>query len=139
MLYYLAKCGWLFDGFFSHWQLAVESILQLTNSSHSSESDQRSFRKRRGLGPGGPGGPALRKSFDRSLNRLNSPIEGWIRRPTAHWRRIHRMTNQIFNKLLSFLWGAYFQRWVLGFLALLALFALFTITIYTIFTLFALF
>ena len=47
MFNYLAKCGWLFDGFFSHGQLAVESILQLANSS---ESDQRSFRKR-ALGP----------------------------------------------------------------------------------------
>ena len=57
---YLAKRGWLFDGFFSHWQLAVESILQLANSSDSSESDQRSFRKRRGsLAPkGGPTAPA---------------------------------------------------------------------------------
>ena len=26
MFNYLAKCGWLFDGFFSHGQLAVESI-----------------------------------------------------------------------------------------------------------------
>ena len=32
MFNYLAKCGWLFDGFFSHGHFAVESILQLTNS-----------------------------------------------------------------------------------------------------------
>ena len=32
MFNYLAKCGWLFDGFFSHGQLAVESILHLANS-----------------------------------------------------------------------------------------------------------
>ena len=47
MFSYLAKCGWLFDGFISHGQLAVESILQWENSS---ESDQRSFRER-ALGP----------------------------------------------------------------------------------------
>ena len=51
----LAKCDWLFDGFFSHWQLAVESILQLANSN---ESDQRSFRKRaRVPSPQGGGQP----------------------------------------------------------------------------------
>ena len=52
----------------------------------------KDFRKRR-WGPGlptpGAGAPRrFRKSFDRSLNRLNSPIEGWIRRPTANGRRI---------------------------------------------------
>ena len=42
MFNYLAKRGWLFDGFFSHWQLAVESILQLANSSDSTIS-RRTF------------------------------------------------------------------------------------------------
>ena len=93
----LATCGWWFDGFFSHWQLAVESILQLTNSSDST------IRRRIFESGAGAVGPPLgardprrfRKSFDRSLNRLNSPIEGWIRRPTANGRRIHRITNHI--------------------------------------------
>ena len=54
MLNYFAKCGWLFDGFFSHGQLAVESILQLANSTIR----RRIFgsgRWGRGLPPWGPG------------------------------------------------------------------------------------
>ena len=100
MFNYLAKCGWSFDRFFSHGQLAVESILQLTNSSEL--ANQRSVEgfSEAALGPWaaplGAGDPRrFRKSFDRSLNRLNSPIEGWIRRPTANGRRIHRITNHI--------------------------------------------
>ena len=95
----MSYISWLDIG--GHWKeiirklMIVESILQLTNSS---ESDQRSFRKRRwGRGLPLPGGrtpaPASENFFDPI--RLNSPIEGWIRRPTAHGRRIHRITNHI--------------------------------------------
>ena len=46
--------------------------------------------------PLGDGDPRrFRKSFDRSLNRLNSPIKRWIRRPTANGRRIHRIANHM--------------------------------------------
>ena len=41
-----------------------------------------------------PARAAFENFFDLiRLNRLNSPIEGWIRRPTANGRRIRRITN----------------------------------------------
>ena len=90
MFNYLAKCGWLFDGFFSHGQLAVESIFQLANSTIR--------RRTLGSGHGSPAPGVGRRAASENLFdliRLNSPIEGWIRRPTAHGRRIHRITDHI--------------------------------------------
>ena len=55
MFNYLAECGWLFDGFFSHGQLAVEYILQLANSTIR----RRIFESGAGaVGPLGGQGPA---------------------------------------------------------------------------------
>ena len=49
MFNYLAKCGWLFDGFFSHWLLEF-NIHRLIDKFNDQSKD---FRKRR-LGPGLP-------------------------------------------------------------------------------------
>ena len=48
------------------------------------------------LAPAGAAhGPSAASENFFDLIRLNSSIEGWIRRPTAHGRRIHRITNHI--------------------------------------------
>ena len=73
MFNYSAKCGWLFDGFFSHGQLAVELIVGLGNSTIGprffASVDEALGRPPRGQGPGpGRGSPRpqrhFRKSFD---------------------------------------------------------------------------
>ena len=72
---YLATCGWLFDGFFSHWQLAVESILQLANSSDSTIG-RRIFGS--GAGPRPPGWAAQGPSAA-SENPSTDRWIAWIR------------------------------------------------------------
>ena len=68
---YLATCGWLFDGFFSHWQLAVESILQLANSSDSTIS-RRIFGSGAGALGCPPRGPGPRAASE------NPSTDRWI-------------------------------------------------------------
>ena len=87
---YLATCGWLFDGFFSHWQLAVESILQLANSSDSTIGRRIFGSGAWGRGsPLGPGGPApLAKILRLIVEFANQTMNS-----TANGSRIHRITN----------------------------------------------
>ena len=72
MFNYLAKCGWLFDGFFSHWLLNSSFDWQIQRSVEGFSQAARVLPAQ-----GGSPGPQrrLRKSFDRLLSLS---IEGWI-------------------------------------------------------------
>ena len=85
MFNYLAKCGWLFDGFFSRGQLAVEGLANSTIR-------RRIFGS--GRGSPGLGGPSPRAQILRLIRKRQNPLNAQSYDASNRWQRGITSNNQ---------------------------------------------